>query len=94
MPKAIFNGTVIAESEATEVVEGNHYFPRDAVKREFLSESSTRTHCPWKGDARYYNITVGDTVNPDAAWSYPVTKDQAKHIEGYVAFWKGVEIET
>ncbi len=90
--KAIWKDQVIAESDRTVVVEGNHYFPKEAVKAEFLRDSATHTTCPWKGVASYYSLQVGSETNRDAAWYYPQTKDAAKHIEGYVAFWKGVKI--
>jgi uncharacterized protein (DUF427 family) len=91
--KAIWNGTVIAESDATEVVEGNHYFPAGAIKREFFRDSATHTTCPWKGVASYYTLEVGGKANPDAAWFYPTPKNAAKQITGHVAFWKGVEVK-
>jgi uncharacterized protein (DUF427 family) len=94
MTKAIWNGQVIAESDRCETVEGNAYFPPDAVRREFLQASDTHTTCGWKGVASYCHVAVGGQVNRDAAWYYPKTKDAAKHIEGYVAFWKGVSIES
>lgn len=90
--KAIWNGQLIAESEDTVVVEGNHYFPPDAIKKEFFTESDTLTHCPWKGDASYFNLNVNGKENSDAAWFYPDPKDAAKLIKGRVAFWKGVEV--
>ena len=90
--KAIWKGQVIAESDRTVVVEGNHYFPKEAVKAEFLRDSPTHTTCPWKGVASYYSLEVDGETNRDAAWYYPQTKDAAKHIEGYVAFWKGVKV--
>jgi uncharacterized protein (DUF427 family) len=90
--KAIWNGAVLAESERTEVVEGNHYFPPEAVKRQYFAPSETHTICPWKGTASYYTVQVDGKSNPDAAWFYPQTKDAAKNIENYVAFWKGVEV--
>jgi uncharacterized protein (DUF427 family) len=90
--KAIWNGTVLAESDATEVVEGNHYFPASSIKREFFKPSSTHTTCPWKGVASYYTVSAGGRDNPDAAWYYPEPKDAAKQIKDYVAFWKGVEV--
>lgn len=93
MPKAIWNGTVLAESDQCEVVEGNQYFPADAIKREYFQDSSTHTACPWKGTASYYDVVVDGQVNKDAAWYYPSAKDAAKNIEGYVAFWKGVKVE-
>ena len=92
--KAIWNNTVIAESDATRVVENNHYFPAESVKQEFLKESATHTTCPWKGLASYYTLEVSGQQNTDAAWYYPVPKDAAKEITGYVAFWKGVKIEA
>lgn len=90
--KAIWNGELIAESEDTVVVEGNHYFPPDAIKREFFKDSDTQTHCPWKGDASYLSLSVNGKENRDAAWYYPEPKDAAKVIKGRVAFWKGVEV--
>lgn len=94
MPKAIWNGAVLAESDDTIVVEGNHYFPPAALKREFFEESETTTICPWKGEAHYYTIEVDGQRNPDAAWYYPTAKEAAKNIEGRVAFWKGVKVEV
>jgi uncharacterized protein (DUF427 family) len=93
MPKAIWNGEVIAESDKTVMVEGNHYFPREAVKRDFLRDSSTNTVCGWKGTASYFDIVVHGAVNKDAAWYYPTPKDAAQEIAGHVAFWKGVQVE-
>ncbi len=93
MPKAIWNGVVLAESDKCEVVEGNQYFPADAVKREYFQESSTHTTCPWKGLASYYTVVVDGKVNKDAAWYYPEPKDAAKQIKDYVAFWRGVKVE-
>lgn len=90
--KAIWNNEILAESEATIVVEGNHYFPRDAINTEFFEPSETHTVCPWKGTASYYDVVAGGETNPDAAWFYPEAKDAAKEIENYVAFWKGVKI--
>lgn len=92
MPKAVWNGVVIAESDRTQVVEGNHYFPPDSVNPEYLRKSETTTHCPWKGDARYYTLVVNGEENRDAAWYYPDAKPKAKDFENYVAFWKGVEV--
>lgn len=94
MAKAIWNGAVLAESDRGEVVEGNYYFPPDSINREYFKDSSTHTSCPWKGTASYYSIEVDGQVNKDAAWYYPTTKDAAKKIEGYVAFWRGVQVET
>lgn len=94
MVKAIWNGKVLAESDRTEVVEGNHYFPPDAVHKEFFRPSETHSTCPWKGVASYYSIKVDGERNPDAAWYYPDPKPAARNIAGRVAFWKGVRIET
>lgn len=94
MPKAVWNGAVLAESEQTEIVEGNHYFPPDALKSEYFQDSSTHTTCPWKGVASYYSIVVDGQTNKDAAWYYPTPKDTAKNIAGYIAFWKGVKVEA
>jgi uncharacterized protein (DUF427 family) len=90
--KATWNGTIIAESNATVEVEGNQYFPAESVKKEFLRESKTHTVCPWKGTASYYSLEVNGKTNPDAAWFYPETSEAAKNIKGYVAFWKGVSV--
>ena len=92
MPKATWNGTVVAESDDTQMVEGNHYFPPDSIKREYFKEAAGTTVCPWKGTASYYDLVVNGEVNAGAAWCYPSAKDAAKHIEGYVAFWKGVSV--
>ena len=94
MPKAIWNGAVLAESKKCEVVEGNQYFPPDAIMRQYFKPSATHTTCPWKGEASYYDIDVNGQVNKDAAWYYPAPKDAAKNIAGYVAFWKGVKVEA
>lgn len=90
--KAIWNGETIAESDDTIVIEGNHYFPADAVNKKYLKESETHTICPWKGTASYYTLEVNNDTNQDAAWYYPEAKEAAKPIEGRVAFWKGVEV--
>lgn len=90
--KAIWNGEVIAESDETIEVEGNHYFPPDSVNRDYLTGSPTHTTCPWKGEASYFNINVEGQVNKDAAWYYPDPKDAAHHIRDFVAFWGGVEV--
>ncbi|HEY8315070.1 MAG TPA: DUF427 domain-containing protein [Candidatus Baltobacteraceae bacterium] len=90
--KAVWNGTVIAQSDDTIVIEGNHYFPPDSLRQEFLEPTSTHTVCPWKGTASYYTLNVGGKENADAAWFYPQPKDAAKEIENYVAFWKGVTV--
>lgn len=94
MAKAIWNGVVLAESDSTEIVEGNHYFPPNTINREYFKESNTHTTCGWKGVASYYDIVVNNAVNKDAAWYYPSAKDAAKNIEGYIAFWKGVKVES
>jgi uncharacterized protein (DUF427 family) len=90
--KAIWENTLLAESDRTIVVEGNYYFPPDAIKREFFKASDTHSTCPWKGLASYYNVQVGEKVNPDAAWYYPEPKDAAKPIKDHVAFWRGVKV--
>lgn len=90
--KAVWNDQVIAESSDTVVVENNHYFPADAVNKDFLKPSATHSTCPWKGEASYYSLEVGGKENKDAAWYYPKPKDAAKNIENYVAFWKGVKV--
>lgn len=93
MPRAIWNGAVLAESDGCEVVEGNLYFPPGSVHRAHLRESDTHTVCPWKGVASYYHVVVDGRTNEDAAWYYPEPKEAARNIEGYVAFWRGVQIE-
>jgi uncharacterized protein (DUF427 family) len=92
MMKAIWNGAVLAESDQTIVVEGNHYFPPDAIRSEYFKNSGTHTTCPWKGVASYHNIVVDGKTNPDAAWYYPAPKDPAKQIADYKAFWRGVQV--
>ena len=91
--KAIWNGTTIAESDDTVVVEGNYYFPSDSVDRELLRESETHTVCPWKGTASYYTIAVDGEENPDAVWYYPDPKPAAAEIKDRMAFWHGVTVE-
>lgn len=93
MVQARWNGAVIAESDATVVVEGNHYFPRAAVDAAVLSDSATTSFCPWKGTAHYHHVTVDDQVNKDAAWYYPDPKDAAAEIKDRIAFWKGVVVD-
>jgi len=93
MPVATWNGVVIAQSDHTEFLEGDHYFPPDSVKREFLKESDSKSLCPWKGQASYFHVSVGEDLNSDAAWYYPEPKTAAENIRNYVAFWKGVEVE-
>lgn len=92
--KAIWNGQVIAESNDTIVIEGNHYFPSESIKKEFYQPSNTNTVCPWKGTASYYSLTVDGKENKDAAWYYPETSELAKNIKDRVAFWKGVEVKS
>jgi uncharacterized protein (DUF427 family) len=91
--KASWNGTVIAESTDTVLVEGNHYFPESALKREFVTFSNHKTSCPWKGQASYYSLNVNGTINTDAVWYYADPKPEAEKIRGRVAFWKGVKVE-
>jgi uncharacterized protein (DUF427 family) len=93
MAKATWNGAVLAETDRTVVVEGNHYFPPDSVQREFLRASDTHTVCGWKGTASYYDVVVHGQVNRDAAWYYPSPSPAAERIKGHIAFWKGVEVE-
>ena len=93
MPKAIWNSKVVAESDDTIVVEGNHYFPPNAIRREFFHESSHTSRCPWKGTAHYFDLEVDGQRNEGAVWTYPKPKPAAKSIEGYFAFWRGVVIE-
>jgi uncharacterized protein (DUF427 family) len=90
--KAIWNGVVIAESDDTVVVEGNHYFPEASVKREYLTFSNHRTSCVWKGQARYHSLMVAGELNPDAVWYYPEPTEAAAQIQGRMAFWKGVQV--
>ena len=92
MARATWNGAVIAESDTYETVEGNVYFPADAIKREHFRDSDTHTICPWKGTASYYDVVVDGQTNAGAAWYYPTPKDAAANIRDHVAFWKGVEV--
>ncbi len=92
MPRAIWNGAVIAESDDTVVVEGNHYFPLESIKNEYLVESDAHTVCPWKGVASYYTLEVDGERNVDAAWYYPEPKRAAEKVRGRVAFWRGVRV--
>jgi uncharacterized protein (DUF427 family) len=94
MPKAIWNGAVLAASPRTIVVEGNHYFPPHAVDRKYLRDSGTHTTCAWKGVASYYDVVVDGQTNRDAAWYYPEPLDAAREIENHVAFWRGVTVES
>ncbi len=91
--KAIWNDTVIAESDDTVVVEGNHYFPESALDKSLVTPSDTTSVCPWKGTAHYYNLVVNGDTNRDAVWYYPAPKDAAAEIRDRVAFWKGVRVE-
>lgn len=95
MPRATWRGALLAEAapDAVRIVEGNVYFPRDAVRVQHLRPSDSHTVCGWKGTASYYDVTVDGEVNRDAAWYYPSTSDAAKHVEGWVAFWHGVSVE-
>lgn len=90
--KAYWNDELIAESDETIIIEGNHYFPPESIRKAYFQDSNTHTVCPWKGNASYYSIVVNGKENKDAAWYYPQTKPLANQIQGYVAFWKGVEI--
>lgn len=91
--KAIWNGAILAESEQTIVVEGNHYFPPDAIRRAYFVDSDAHTTCPWKGVASYYDVVVDGKTNAGAAWYNPTPKDATKQIKGYIAFWRGVKVE-
>ncbi|MFN3352369.1 MAG: DUF427 domain-containing protein [Brevundimonas sp.] len=92
MVTATWNGAVIAQSDDTVVVEGNHYFPRASVKAEYLTDSATTSVCPWKGTARYHTLVVDGAENPDAAWYYPEPKSAAAEIKDRIAFWRGVKV--
>jgi len=92
MAKAVWNGAVLAESDRTIVVEGNHYFPPESLHRQFFQESPTHTVCGWKGTASYYTVEVDGKVNADAAWYYPSPLPAAQQLAGHVAFWRGVQI--
>ncbi len=94
MARAVWNGVTLAESDDTIVVEGNHYFPRESVRSQYIRESDTTTVCPWKGVARYYHLEVEGQTNPDAAWHYPEPKPAASQVANRIAFWKGVEVEA
>ncbi len=91
--KATWNGATVAESDDTVVIEGNHYFPREAISKEYFQDSSTHTTCPWKGEASYFDVVVNGEVNKDAAWYYPDPKPAAAEIKDRVAFWRGVKVE-
>jgi uncharacterized protein (DUF427 family) len=90
--KAVWNGVVVAESDDTVVVEGNHYFPESSLKREYVTFSNHRSSCPWKGQAHYHSLLVNGEMNPDAVWYYPDPLPAASMIKGRVAFWKGVQV--
>lgn len=92
MPKAVWNNVILAESDDTVVVEGNHYFPREAVNWEYFEDSQTHTTCPWKGVASYYTVVVDGQRNPDAAWYYPLPSKSAERIKDRIAFWRGVRV--
>ena len=94
MAKAIWNNTIIAESDHTEIVEGNHYFPPDSINRAYIRENSAHSTCPWKGEASYYDIVVDGQENQGAAWYYPAPKPAAANIKDHVAFWRGVQVES
>lgn len=94
MAKAIWNGIVLAESDHTEMVEGNHYFPPNSINREYFTQASQQTICPWKGTASYYTLEVNGQKNENAAWYYPAPKDAAKNIKDHVAFWRGVQVQS
>ncbi|HEX7140865.1 MAG TPA: DUF427 domain-containing protein [Nitrososphaeraceae archaeon] len=91
--KAIWNEVILADSDLTVVIEGNHYFPPESINRRFFTESSTHTRCGWKGIASYYTIKIEDDYNQDSAWYYPEPLDKARSIKNYVAFWKGIKVE-
>jgi len=90
--KAIWKDTLLAESDDTIVVESNHYFPPDSIKKDFFQPSDSRSSCHWKGEASYYSIKIGDELNEDSAWYYPAPKAEASNIKDYIAFWKGIEV--
>ena len=94
MAKAIWNDAILAECDQTEIVEGNHYFPRHTINQEFFKASNHHTTCPWKGVASYYTIQVNGQTNENAAWYYPNPKAAASNIKNYVAFWRGVQVES
>lgn len=94
MAKASWKGATLAQSDRCEIVEGNYYFPPDSINTEYFKESNTHTSCFWKGQASYYTLNVEGEENKDAAWYYPEPKEKANNIKGYVAFWKGVTVES
>ncbi|MGK7958259.1 MAG: DUF427 domain-containing protein [Crocosphaera sp.] len=93
MAKAIWNDVILADSQECEIVEGNYYFPPDSINKDYFKESNTHSNCFWKGQANYYTLDVNGKENKDAAWYYPTPKEKAQNIKGYVAFWKGVQVE-
>ncbi len=90
--KAVWNGAIVAESDATRVVEGNHYFPPDSIHRKYFKDSGTTSICPWKGQASYFTLEVAGTRNEDAAWYYARPREAAAEIKDYIGFWRGVEV--
>ncbi len=94
MAKATWNGVVLAESDQTEIIEGNQYFPPNSINKAYFKESKQHSMCPWKGEASYYTIEVNGKENKDAAWYYPTPKSAASSIKNYVAFWHGVQVEA
>lgn len=94
MAKAIWNGVILAESDNCQIVEGNFYFPPETINKQYFQTSDTHTTCGWKGVASYYTISVNGQQNKDAAWYYPQTTEKANNIQGYIAFWKGVKVES
>lgn len=90
--EAVWRDVTLAHSKATEVVEGNHYFPSDSVDRQYFRSSGHTSFCPWKGTAHYYHLEVDGEINENAAWYYPEPKPEAEHIRGHVAFWNGVQV--
>ena len=93
MAKAIWNGTVLAESDNCQIVEGNYYFPPDTINTQYFKDSNTHTICSWKGEASYYTLEVDGQQNKDAAWYYPNPKEKAQNIKDHIAFWRGVKVE-
>ena len=93
MPKAIWNGAILAESDNTVMIEGNHYFPASSLNKDYFKPSTQTSVCPWKGLASYYDIEVNGQANPSAAWTYQSPKEAAKEIKDHVAFWKGIKVE-
>lgn len=94
MPRATWNGVVLAESDKTVIVEGNHYFPPESINRHYFRPGENHTVCPWKGVASYYDLEVEGQINRGAAWYYPEPKPAARNIKDYIAFWRGVQIEA